>query len=78
MDILGQQGDPDMPSHLLEMQYSSGRFFTLIYSAAGSIQRERGYASLEEAQNAYQSLLMTVIDGTLDPAQPVFRADLED
>jgi len=78
MDLLGQQGDPEMPSRLLEVQYSSGRYFALIYSSSGSVQRERGYASLEEAQNAYQSLLMTVIDGTLDPAQPVFRQDLED
>ncbi len=46
MDVLGQEGDPDMPSKLLELQYSSGRYFTLIYSATGALQRERGYASL--------------------------------
>ena len=34
MDVLGQEGDPDMPNKLLELQYSSGRYFTLIYSAA--------------------------------------------
>jgi hypothetical protein len=36
MDVLGQEGDPDMPNKLLEIQYSSGRFFTLIYSESGS------------------------------------------
>ncbi len=30
MDVLRQEGDPDMPNKLLEIQYSSGRFFTLI------------------------------------------------
>ena len=43
MDILGQEGDPEMPSKLLELQYSSGRFFTLIYSASGVVVWERGY-----------------------------------
>ena len=36
MDVLGQEGDPQMPSQLLELQYSSGRYFTLIYSASGA------------------------------------------
>ena len=36
MDVLGQEGDPDMPNKLLEIQYSSGRFFTLIYSDTGA------------------------------------------
>jgi len=78
MDVLGQTGDPDMPDKLLELQYSSGRYFTLIYSASGALQRERGYAALPEAENAYEELLMAVIDGSLDPSQPVFRQDLED
>jgi hypothetical protein len=78
MDVLGQAGDPDMPNKLLELQYSSGRYFTLIYSSSGALQREGGYASLEEAENAYEELLMGVISGSLDPAQPVFRQDLED
>ncbi|MHB8216286.1 MAG: hypothetical protein ACYDDS_09425 [Candidatus Sulfotelmatobacter sp.] len=78
MDVLGQKGDPDMPDKLLEIQYSSGRYFTLIYSDGGALQRERGYASLAEATNAYGNLLVGVIDGTLDPSQPVFRQDLED
>jgi hypothetical protein len=78
MDVLGQEGDPDMPNKLLELQYSSGRYFTLIYSATGALQRERGYASLEEAEDAYSDLLVAVIDGSLDPSQPVFRQDLED
>ena len=32
MDVLGQTGDPEMPDKLLELQYSSGRYFTLIYA----------------------------------------------
>ena len=78
MDVLGQQGDSDMPDKLLEIQYSSGRYFTLIYADGGALQGERGYASLEEATNAYGNLLVAVIDGSLDPSQPVFREDLED
>jgi hypothetical protein len=78
MDVLGQTGDPEMPDKLLELQYSSGRYFTLIYSASGALQRERGYAALPEAENAYEELLMAVIDGSLDPSQPLFRQDLED
>ncbi len=78
MDVLGQKGDPEMPSKLLEIQYASGRYFTLVYSASGGLQRERGYASLLDATDAYQELLMGVIDGSLDPTQPVFRQDLED
>ena len=78
MDVLGQEGDPDMPNKLLEIQYSSGRFFTLIYSDTGALQRERGYASLPEATNAYGDMVVGVIDGSLDPSQPVFRQDLED
>jgi len=78
MDVLGQEGDPEMPNKLLELQYSSGRYFTLIYSASGALQRERGYALLSEATSAYEKLLMAVIDGSLDPSQPMFRQDLED
>jgi hypothetical protein len=78
MDVLGQKGDPDMPNKLLELQYSSGRYFTLIYSATGALQWERGYPLLPEAAAAYEDLLVSVIDGSLDPSQPVFRQDLED
>jgi hypothetical protein len=78
MDVLGQLGDPEVPNHLLELQYASGRYFTLIYSASGAVQREQGYGSLEEATRAYEGLLESVFDGRLDPAQPVFREDLED
>ena len=53
MDVLGQQGDPDMPDKLLELQYSSGRYFTLIYGDGGALQRERGYASLPEARERW-------------------------
>jgi len=35
MDVLGQAGDPDRPNATLELQYTSGRYFTLIYSGAG-------------------------------------------
>jgi hypothetical protein len=78
MDVLGQAGDPQMPNKLLELEYASGRYFTLIYSATGTLQWERGYAQLPEAARKYESLLMDVIDGRLDPSQPVFREDLED
>ena len=79
MDVLGQEGDPDMPNKMLELQYSSGRYFTLIYSD----ERRRcsgnaAIASLEDARNAYADLLVSLIDGSLDPSQPVFREDLED
>jgi hypothetical protein len=78
MDILGQEGDAEMPSKLQELQYSSGRFFTLVYSATGSVVWERGYASLPEATTAFERLIVDVMDGVLDPSQPVFREDLED
>jgi hypothetical protein len=78
MDVLGQPGDPDRPDALLELQYSQGRYFTLIYAPGGGLQSERGYGSLPEATNAYGNLLVAVIDGSVDPSQPVFRQDLED
>jgi len=78
MDVLGQVGDPDRPNETLALEYSSGRYFTLIYSGGGTLQWERGYPSLPEAMQAYERLLGAVIDGRLDPAQPVFRQDLED
>ena len=78
MDVLGQEGDPDVPNQLLELQYASGRYFTLIYSSSGGLQWERGYASLPEATTAFERLVAAVIDGRVDPSQPVFREDLED
>ena len=30
MDVLGQVGDPDRPSKMLELEYASGRYFTLV------------------------------------------------
>ena len=78
MDVLGQEGDPDVPNSLLELQYASGRYFTLIYSTTGALQWERGYPSLAEAATAYERLVLAVIDGRVDPTQPTFRADLED
>jgi hypothetical protein len=77
MDVLGQAGDPDVPGHLLEMQYAAGRYFTIIYSASGAIQWERGHASRPEADAEYECLLADVGSGRLDPAQPVFRANLD-
>jgi hypothetical protein len=78
MDVLGQEGDPEVPSSLLELQYAAGRYFTLIYSGTGALQWERGYPSLPEATTAYERLVLAVIDGRVDPTQPTFRADLED
>lgn len=78
MDVLGQKGDPDRPDALLELQYSQGRYFALIYRPDGGLQWERGYGSLPEATNAYGNLLVAVIDGSVDPSQPVFRQDLDD
>jgi len=78
MDVLGQTGDPDMPNQLLELQYSSGRFFTLIYSESGVVVWERGYPSLPEATTVYERLIVDVMDGAIDPSQPAFREDLED
>ena len=77
MDVLGQKGDPDIPNKLLELQYASGRYSTLIYSASGTLQWECGYATLSEATRAFEDLRIAVIDGSLDPLQPVFRQDLE-
>ena len=78
MDVLGQKGDPDRPNEMKQLEYASGRYFTLIYSATGAIQFERGYTSLSEARDKYVDLLADVVSGTFDPSQPVFRADLED
>jgi hypothetical protein len=78
MDVLGQKGDPDRPDALLELQYSSGRYFTLIYSTTGGVQWERGYTSLADATDAYGNLLVSVMGGTLDPSQPVFKENLEE
>ena len=78
MDVLGQVGDPDRPSHMLELEYASGRYFTVVYSSGGTLQWERGYPSLPEATRAYERLVAAVIDGRVDPAQPVFRQDLDD
>jgi len=78
MDVLGQAGDPDRPNVTLELEYASGRYFTLIYSSAGTLQWERGYPTLPDAARAYQRLVAAVADGRVDPAQPVFREDLQD
>ena len=43
MDVLGQKGDPDRPDAIAELEYASGRYFTLIYAGGGGMQWERGY-----------------------------------
>jgi len=78
MDVLGQEGDPDMPNEWLELQYAEGRYVTVIYSATGSLQREQAYASLSDATTAYERLVAAVIDGRVDPLQPLYREDSED
>jgi hypothetical protein len=78
MDVLGQEGDPDRPNDLLALEYSQGRYFTLIYSSTGAMQWERGYPSLPQATSAFERLVAAVGDGRVDPAQPVYREDLED
>lgn len=78
MDVLGQEGDPEVPNSLLELQYASGRYFTLIYSTTGALQWERGYPSLADATTAYERLVLAVIDGRVDPTQPIYRENLED
>ena len=78
MDLLGQDGDPELPDQWLELQFASGRFFTLIYSASGAVQWERGHRTIDAAMEVYERLLASVRSGDLDPAQPKFREDLLD
>jgi hypothetical protein len=78
MDMLGQAGDPEVPGRVLQMQYASGRYFTLIYSSSGAIQWERGHTALPEATEEYGRLLADVVDGRLDPSRPQFRTDASD
>ena len=77
MDVLGQEGDPDMPSLTMELQYAAGRYFTLVYPPGGSLQWEHGYASLAEATTAYERLVNAIADGRLDPSQPIFKEGLD-
>lgn len=78
MDILGQEGDPDRPNDLLALEYSQGRYFTLVYSSTGAMHRERGYSTFDQAATAYERLAGALADGRVDPAQPTYREDLED
>jgi len=78
MDLLGQDGDPDLPNPWLELQFASGRFFTLIYSSSGAVQWERGHRTIDDALAVYERLLVQVRSGRLDPSQPRFREDLLD
>jgi len=74
----GQEGDPDIPG-------SCSNFSTLQAGISRSSTQplelfswKRGYTILSEATVAYEGLVVSVIDGTFDPSQPVFRQDLED
>jgi len=78
MDVLGQEGDPEVPGELLQLQYASGRYFTLIYAPGGGLQHEQGYALLPEAEAAYERLVAAVRGGRLNPAQPAFAAGESD
>jgi hypothetical protein len=78
MDMLGQAGDPEVPGRVLEMQYASGRYFTLIYASGGAIQWERGHVALAEAAAEYGRLLAAVAEGRHDPSQPVYRENFDD
>src|SRR5262245_14702739 len=78
MDVVGQEGDADGSHALQGLQCASGRYYMLIYSDTAAMQRERAYASLPEASAAYDRLLLAVMDGRVDPAQPQFREDLDD
>ena len=62
---------------MLELEYASG-LTSPSSTRAAAVQRERAYASFEEADQAYVHLLAAVVSGDVDPAQPVFRQDLED
>jgi hypothetical protein len=46
--------------------------------AASPKPRRAANVAIEEAKSAYERLLAAVIDGRVDPDQPVFRQDLED
>ena len=78
MDVLGQEGDPDMPNEWLELQYASGRYFTVVYSASGALQREHGFTSPVDAAAAFDDLIAAISEGRLDPAQPVFVREISD
>jgi hypothetical protein len=78
MDLLGQDGDPDMPTMWQELEFASGRYYTLVYSANGALQFERGHRTLRDAMDLYARLLDSVRSGGVDLSQPTFREDLLD
>lgn len=75
MDLLGQEGDVEMPGNL-QAHYPT-RYYTLVY-AGGGVQYERGHAHLAEARQEFEELAQRIASGHLNPAQPTFRADLND
>ena len=78
MDIQGQAEARDLPAAVPGLEEGTARYFTIVYSPGGAVQRERGHPSLAEASGAWKDLVAAVLDGRVDPAQPVFREDLED
>jgi hypothetical protein len=47
-------------------------------TSTGAIQHEHAHQTLPDATREYERLLKSVFDGSYDPSQPRFRADLED
>ena len=66
MDVLGQEGDPDRPNDLVALEYSQGRYFTLIYSATGAMQWERGsHRCRRPRPHTSGSWLRSAMDGSI-------------
>jgi hypothetical protein len=78
MDVLGQEGDPEMPNDLLQLQYASGRYFTVVYSSSGALQREQGFSSPVDAAAEFDDLVAAISEGRVDPAQPAFVREISD
>jgi len=78
MDLLGQEGDPEGPMVDLQAAHAASRYFTVIYTPGGAIQRERAWPTEAAARAAWEDLVAGVLRGEVDPSQPVFREDLED
>src|SRR5690242_21648897 len=76
MDVLGQEGDPEVPNALLELQYAAGRYFSVISSGARALQRAHGIPSLSAARRSYLHLVAAVANGTVAPAQLIYREAL--
>ena len=64
MDVLGQKGDPEMPSDLLELQYASGRYFTLIYARRRRAAAGTRLPVAAASDNRIRALLLAVVRRT--------------